>query len=66
MDYKVASISCIERITDEVVLKRLYSIIKKADKKSRCAPACRPERNEPPQDDLPNDICVTVHNRRSR
>lgn len=58
MDYKTALHSCIERITDEVVLKRLYSIVKKADKKSRCSPTVKPDRRtrEDYQDELINCI----------
>lgn len=65
MDYKVASISCIERITDEVVLKRLYSIIKKADKKSRCAPKTCSMR-EIVLDDIADELCTSVRNRLAR
>ena len=54
MDYKAASISCIERITDEVVLKRIYSIVKKAGKETRFAPKHRD------RDSHPSDLCDEV------
>lgn len=65
MDYKAANIKCIERITDEVVQRRLYSIIKKADKKSRCAPKTRDAR-EIVLDDIANELCASIRNRLAR
>lgn len=65
MDYKTAIINSVSRITDEVILRRLYSIVKKADKKSRCAPKSSPAR-EIVLDDIANELCASVRNRLSR
>lgn len=65
MDYKAANIKCLERITDEVIQKRLYSIIKKADKKSRCAPKTSSMR-EIVLDDIADELCASVRNRLAR
>lgn len=65
MDYKAASINCIEKITDEVVLKRLYSIVKKAGKASRCAPKHRGRDTH--SSDLRDEVLnVMVRNRMNR
>lgn len=46
MDYKVALISCIERIPDENTegLRKLYDMAKKELCRTRCAPSLRPDR----------------------
>ena len=65
MDYKTALHSCIDRITDEVVLKRLYSIVKKAGKATRCAPKHR-DRDSHPSDMRDEVLSVMVRNRMAR
>lgn len=65
MDYKAASINCIEKITDEVVLKRLYSIVKKAGKETRCAPKHR-NRDSHPSDMRDEVLSLMVRNRMAR
>lgn len=66
MDYVTAIGELASRMNNDEVLKQYYEMGKKLIKKSRCAPACRPDRKDLQRDELPNEICVTVRNRRGR